>query len=87
MPWYKRDWPVNIDIVLFEAILMSHFKRVSVALCCQQRGIGAATFNQRIGCQGSTVNNQTNFGRDNVCTIHDGCNALKNGSAWVVVGG
>ena len=30
MPWHERDWPVNVDIVLFEAILMGHFERVSL---------------------------------------------------------
>ena len=87
MPWYERDWTINIDIVLFETILMGHFKGVPVAFCSQQCGVGAATFNQRVGCQGSAVNNQTNFGRSNARTVHDGCNAVKHGSAWVVIGG
>ena len=68
---YQRCGTGGVQIVVREPLLVAHFKDVPKSLTGQQCSLCPFPFNQRIGCQRRSVNQQLNLGSRSACLIQD----------------
>jgi len=78
--------PVDIDVVLLEAIFVRHFQRVAMALGGEKRCCGAASFYQGICGQRRTVKDQADVGRRQSSLLHNSVDAGEYRITRVCVG-
>ena len=60
-PWHQWGRPIDVDVVLLEAVLVCHLQRIAVATGGDQCGHSAAPLDQRVGRQGGAVDHQVHL--------------------------
>ena len=62
-PGHQRSGPVDVHVVLLEAILEGHLEHVAMAFGGDQRGLRAAPLDQRVGGERRAVENDADVVR------------------------
>ncbi len=75
----KRVGQSQVQVVLFKPAFGAHLDNIAKAFGCDERSLGATSFNQRIGCQGGPMDDagdcrcvHTALGTDLDNAVHDG---------------